>query len=235
MSRARILLVVMVFVAAVLALSALPAALAQTPAPNLNPCTGLPAAPPYYTELDLAKPWPVCVDPTIPRVDANAAGIMAWRWCKTPSGNYGPQWSVAPWSDFTAQPALALELMAAGLSMNDAAMETITRKYADLIKPLSHPSHTAIWCPLWPKVAATRPAPPASSPPPPSTHIVAKNGTSALRPTYPVVGGRRSTATNGNVPVGSDCDVAKAIVEGPLTFGYPKAAKPDSVALCVKR
>lgn len=208
-------------------------ALGQTPPPNLNPCTGLPATPPYYTELDLTKPWPTCASPTLPRVATNEFGIVGWRWCKATSGTYYPQWSVAPWSDFTAQPGLALDLISAGLTMNDAAMEAVAKRYSALLKPLAHPSHTAVWCPLWPAIAASRPA---SAPPPPVyTWAVAKNGTSALRPTYPVVGGRRSTATNGNVPVGSDCDVAKAIVEGPLTFGYPKAAKPDSVALCVKR
>ena len=202
---------------------------AQTP--NLNPCTGLPATPPYYTDVDLSKPWPTCSDPTLPRIDTNSAGIVGWRWCKAPNGVFA-QWGVVTWDDFKVQPMLALELMAAGLSMNEAALETVSRKYGALTKPLAHPANAAVWCPAWPKIAATRPAAAASAP---SAWIVAKNGTSTLRPTYLVTAGRRSTTSNGSVPVGSDCDTARGVVEGPLTFGYPAAAKPDSVALCVKR
>lgn len=235
MSHIRILLTALALLALIMLLTVMPAALAQTPPVNLNPCTGLPATPPYYADIDLTKPWPACTAPSIPRVDANDKGIVGWRWCKQPSGNHTPQWAVAPWSDFSAQPALVLELMAAGLAMNEAAMDTITRKYAALVKPLAHPTNAAIWCPLWPKIAATRPAPAASTPPAPSTHIVAKNGTSTLRPTYLVTAGRRSSVSNGNVPVGADCDVSRVIVEPPFTFGYPPVAKPDSVALCVKR
>ena len=224
------------FIAAVvlLAVGFFSSAFGQNPPPtNVNPCTGLPAAPPYYIDIDLAKPWPVCSNPSVPRLDANDKGIVGWRWCRATTGRHWPQWAVVPWSDFMAQPALALELTAAGLSLSDDAMKTITGKYAAMIKPLAHPDNAAIWCPLWTKIAATRPA----DIPPPSayTWIVAKNSTSALRPTYLVVNGRRSTASNGSVPVGADCDVTRTVVEGALTFGYPPAAKPDSVALCVRR
>ena len=66
-----------------------------------------------------------------------------------------PQWAVVPWADLMAQPALALELTAAGLNMNEDALKIITGKYTALIKPLAHPTNAAIWCPLWPRIVAT--------------------------------------------------------------------------------
>lgn len=206
----------------------------QPPTPGTNPCTGLPAAPPYYADLDLAKPWPACVSPGLPRLDANSVGIVAWRWCRLPTGKHGIQWATLPWADFAAQPLLALKLNAAGLSMNEEALRTVTAEYAALIKPLAHPTNAAIWCPAWPKIVATRPS--DVLPPSAATHIVAKNGTSSTRPTYLVLSsGRRALVSNGAVPVGADCNITGGITETPLVFGFPSGGPPGSVALCVKK
>lgn len=220
------------------------AALAQTPAtPLLNPCTGLPATAPYYEDINLDKPWPVCASPTLPRVDANAFGLIGWRWCKVPAGGYwqgyAPQWGVIPWSDFTAQPGLALRLMSAGLAMNEAALNTIALEYKALIKPLAHPDNTAIWCPLWPTVYATKPSPPATTP---SPWMVAANGANTSRPTYPVAAGIRQRTPNGVALVRSDCDITAAIIEPAypgasvkFTFGVASGTPANSVTLCVRR
>lgn len=200
------------------------------PSTNLNPCTGLPATAPYYTDIDLTKPWPVCQDPTFPRVDANSAGIVGWRWCRTPAGKHWPQWAVVPWSDFSIQPSLALQLTAAGLSINEEALVGVVTKYKDLIQPLSHPSNAAVWCPAWPKIAASRPADIL-----PVVWIVAKNSTYPTRPTYPVVDKVRVPVSNGRVSVGIDCDVTAAIIEGPSTYGRPATSTLNTVALCVKK
>lgn len=204
------------------------------PQGNVNPCTGLPAAPPYYLDVDLTKPWPVCTNPTLPRVDANTSGIVGWRWCRLPTGKHSVQWATIPWADFQAQPALALKLTAAGVSMNEDALKAITAEYAALIKPLAHPTNAAIWCPMWPKIYASMPA--DVLPPSAYTHVVARNGASPTRPTYFVLAsGRRSLVSNGTVPVGAGCNITGAVIEAPLIFGFPVGALPGSVALCVRK
>lgn len=206
---------------------------------NLHPCTGLPiTGPPYYTDVDFTKPRAACASPTVPWVDTNAAGMIGWRYCKAPAGHYYAQWAVLPWSNLTAQPALALELMAAGLNMNDAAMDTIARKYSALIKPLAAPENAAVWCPMWPKIAANQPAKATT----PSAWMVAPSGANPTRPTYPVTGGLRSRTPNGVIAVRTDCDITGAVVEpiyaGASTsfvYGSATGTLPGSVTLCVRR
>lgn len=210
-----------------------PASAQTVPPPRLHPCTGLPiTGPPYYSDYDAAQAL-VCTSSTLPWVDFNAAGIIGWRYCKANSGAYFAQWAVVPWDDLKRQPALATELLAAGLRTSDAGLLAITNKYNALIKPLADPENAAVWCPMWPKIAANMPAP---TPPPALTHVVAANAPATNRPTYLVLAsGRRSPTVNGQVPVGTPCDVTNAVREPPRVFGYAIGAPPRSVTLCVPR
>lgn len=75
-------------------------------------------------------------------------------------------------------------------------------------------------------------------PPPPAPVVpavvwrVAKNGTTADRPTYPWDGKTRGTKTNGRALVGvvCDCSAGKASVEGSVSYC---TTAPASVAICV--
>lgn len=62
--------------------------------------------------------------------------------------------------------------------------------------------------------------------PPPIVWSVAKNGTYADRPTYPVLDGVRQTKSDGRAKVGATCDCAAPIVEGKTTYCPLAAAAP---------
>lgn len=74
----------------------------------------------------------------------------------------------------------------------------------------------------------TRPLPP---------YIVRVNGTSATRPTYPVVAGVRSKTSNGSVPIRDArgrpvaCNAAQSVKEGSSTYMQVKRTA-NTVALC---
>ncbi len=230
---APLLVVVLVLLAAGL----LPMlAFGQASAPQrTDACTGQPIPPDVQTavDFDLTQPLAECRDWRLGSFRVNAHGIVEWDYCKNPAtGRYYVRRVVTTRADIEAAPGIVVDAVLAGWPREITAEDRLRlgRKYAHLVKPMGHPENAAVWCPF--RQAMIDGAPSASAP---SPWIVAKNGVLTTRPTYPVVSGRRSTRSNGNVPVGADCDMTGAIVEPPFNFGYPNGGPPSSVTLCVRR
>lgn len=219
---------------AVLALGLVPIiASGQASAPRLDACTGtvIPPGTPTTDGFDITKPFPGCADPRPGSFGVNTSGVVEWHYCRNPeTGRYYPQFQVITRNDLTNIEMVREALSAGWPNIGAADRYRMAQKYAAMVKPLGHPENAAVWCPFRERMTAGIPA--ASAPTP---WVVAKNGVLTTRPTYPVVSGRRSTRSNGSVPVGANCEAAGAIVEGPLTFGYPDGGPPNSVALCVRR
>ena len=211
---------------ALVLLAAAVAATAQTTQTYRNVCTGQPASGPgvvdYAASAGAAR---TCLNPTARTVRANAAGMVAWRYCQDPaSGKYGWQMAVGAWAEAASAPRMALELAAAGLAMDEAALQAFSAKYID--RPLTDPLYLPVWCPFVGEMQAGIPAPPAAKP-----WTVAKFSVQPTRPAFPVVNGVRGLISTGRAPVGAVCDCTKPLAEAGTTF-CPFAGGGALVALC---
>lgn len=221
---------------ALLALGVVPMlARGQASAPRIDACTGavIPPGTPTGYDFDITKPYTGCLDMRPGGFAVNAHGSLEWYYCKDPqTGRYHVHRQVVTKADILAEPGMLVDAVAAGWPRDITPEDRLrlARKYAHLVKPMGHPENAAVWCPFREQMAAGLPSPST-----PTGWVVAKNGVLTTRPTYPVISGRRSTRSNGNVPVGAPCEMTGAIVEPPLTFGYPNGAPANSVTLCVRR
>jgi len=218
--------VAIVATATMLLLVATAAAVAQTSTTTYrNVCTGQPASAASLVDYAASNASRGCLNATSRTLRANAAGVVAWRYCQDPAtGKYGPQFVVGAWAEAASAPGMVVELAAAGLSMDEAAVQALAAKYIN--RPISDPLYTPVWCPFWDEMRAGIPAPPSAKP-----WTVARFSVQPTRPAFPVVNGARGTVSTGRAPVGAACDCSKPLTEPGATF-CPFAGGGALVAQC---
>lgn len=211
-----------------LALAALLLACGCAVAQNVNPCTGQTTTNPVNLGNFVTGQPTTCVNASARQYEANAAGVMAWRYCLNPAtGKHYFQLAVSPWSDFQQAPAMAKDLLAAGLNADEATIQALANKYVS--KSLADPAHAAVWCPVWDRMVAGRPADvPVVQPPAPGSWVTASTLLYTLR--NGALSGLAGTTT-----VGKACDCAKPFVLGTVTYcPLAGATNQAMVARCRK-
>ena len=200
-----------------------------------NPCnvTGTPQV--VYPYIDFANGGAITCAPiqsansTWPTTRINAAGAMAYWYCKSPSGVWSAQWVAGTTAFLLGNNVAGEAAAAAGAASAPAqALEAVRRKYVNL--PLADASLTPVWCPYVNEMVANTPPTVPTVPTKPS-YVVAPNGTSLTRPAFAFANGARSYSTSKSVPVGSACDCTTKLTEGANTFC---SVAPQLVAMCVK-
>ena len=166
---------------------------------------------------------------TAPTVRTNAAGATVWWYCKA-GRDWAPSWAAATWAfmgaSMTTENAKLITQSADPL----AALNTLSKARAHT--PLSDPALTPVWCPVQAEMFAGTPKSDPIPPPPLPAFVVAKNGSSATRPTYTLKDGKVGPAATLKIPVGSACDMTVTIKVGTVTYGQ---VQPGLLAVCVPR
>lgn len=171
-------------------------------------------------------------------------GALAWWWCRQTDGSWRAQMIVATtawlssntgaidWSALLAAPDKLVAINAL-MAKNESAT-------SGALAPLWQPFTTEIMASA-PAASAPPPAPPASAPPPQPAYVVATNGTTATRPTYPgdpiALTVNTSKALSYRAPVGAAC-VGPAFRNGTSSTTYMAVAGgPDmrTVAVCTPK
>lgn len=208
-------------------------AFAQAPAPRIDACTGavIPAGVSGLADFDFTKAYPECLDMRPGSFGVNLAGYVEWDYCKDPAtGRYGPRLSVVTRADMGDVEFVREAIRRGGTRMSAQERFQLAKDFPHRVKPLGHPENAAAWCPFRQQIADGTPRPPAAT-----GWVTARNASYPTRPTYAVINGKRSTVSNGRIPINVPCEMTGAIVEGPTTYGYPDGAPPKSVAVCVRR
>lgn len=210
--------------AALVLLSLLACGVAE--AQNVNPCTGQPTTNPVNLGNYVVGQPTTCVNASARQYEANAHGVMAWRYCLNPAtGKHYFQLAVSPWSDFQQAPAMAKDLLAAGLNMDEASIDALARKYMN--KPLADPAHAAVWCPVWDRLVTGRPA---DLPPPAPAPVWVTASTLLYNARNGALSGLAGTTT-----LNKACDCSKPLVLGTVTYcPLQGATNQDMVARCRK-
>lgn len=156
---------------------------------------------------------------TRPKVRMNSKGAVVWWHCND-NFSYRLQMAAATTEKMTSGD-MVKDVVAAYAGGSASTLNASIATYQDM--GLNEPGLAEVWCPYWDEIKASQPAA--------IPYVVAKNGTSLTRPTYPFVAGVRNATSNGTVAVGATCSCVEGrIVEGSTAYCL---VKPETVAVCV--
>lgn len=182
---------------------------------QVDPCTGQASTSPVWTQPDLTQPL-ACDGEAGRTVDFNAKGAIAWRYCLT-AGKYAAQVVAAPWADLANTPGMALDLLQAWPSADNATLRALLLKYRT--GSFVDPAHAAVWCPFRDRIKAGLPVIAQWVPAGPT--LYAFNGTSLAG----VVGAAKP---------GQACDCVKPFKLGTATYCPLQGGPITAVARCKK-
>jgi hypothetical protein len=161
---------------------------------------------------------------TVAEVEVNTKGIAAGWWCP---GATAPRMVAVTWTKLVSTPALAKAVLELRFAANPGnAIVVLEREFRDT--PWAELQ--AVWGPLEPRMAASKPAAEAWVVAP----AIASANPPGTRPTYTYTAPATIRLDGGRVAQGAPCDCALARYQSPQVYCSVQGSA-TKVAVCVRQ